>query len=84
MDFFSGLFGPSDGSGPLSPGPSSPGAREKICGDDGTFLLKLISIVEHPDREENTPLELNATALEYVVNFFDRSRDKTQPVRRRP
>ena len=74
MDFITGLFSSSAES------PGSP-SREKIGGDDGAFLGKLIEILENPSRAENTPLELNANALEYVATFLDRSRDRKQPVR---
>jgi hypothetical protein len=71
MDFFTGLFSSSSES------PGSP-TREKIGGDDGAFLGKLVEILDHPDRAENTPLELNANALEYVSTFLDRVRDRKQ------
>jgi hypothetical protein len=49
--------------------------RKESMGDGGVFLGQLIKILENPNRRDNTPLSLNATAMEYIAVYIDRSRE---------
>jgi hypothetical protein len=50
--------------------------KANLGGDDGKFIGQLIEILENPLRTETTPLSLNASALEYVAMFLDKSREQ--------
>jgi len=55
-------------------------SKRSNSGDDGAFLLKLVAMLQaQSDRADNTPLELNATAIEYLSSFVNRSRLHDQP-----
>jgi len=44
------------------------------------FLLKLVAMLQaQSERADNTPLELNATAIEYVAIFVEKSLARSQP-----
>jgi hypothetical protein len=57
-------------------------SKRSNSGDDGAFLLKLVAMLQaQSDRADNTPLELNATAIEYLSSFVTKSRLRDQAPR---